>query len=389
VEKIIINERPKHLDYTPVSKTKSFLLIIYIFICFYEQYINNIIGPNTKYYILIVAIAFLFGYRNIKFMTIHWLMISWLIFKIISVFWAFKIDYSSNNFSSHLLSQIGMIGLFVVLTIVKFDYKFVKKIIDVSLYASISLGLLSLLFSEAYLGIESRQVLTILGIQLDPNNLAAFHLIGISIALYYIIFEKKNIMRNIVFVGINIFAVMITGSRGGLFSLLVIIICFIIFNDTKEKKGGRLLKKLCFIAILSIIIYLILKNFLPNATYTRLFDFESYKGGSDRDKLWESAIFLIKQKPFFGWGWGGYDSGIHNTYLSMLCDIGILGTLLFLISLFIICYESVKSKNSLVIILLITGLSPSFFIDAINKRFFWNAIIICVMILNSKKQKIQ
>ena len=67
----------------------------------------------------------------------------------------------------------------------------------------------------------------------------------------------------------------------------------------------------------------------------------------------------------------------------MLCDVGLVGTSFFLCVLGIIGYKSIKSKNVLAIALLVTGFVPSFFIGAINKRFFWNAIIISMMVLRA------
>ena len=100
-----------------------------------------------------------------------------------------------------------------------------------------------------------------------------------------------------------------------------------------------------------------------------------------------------RNSPIVGGGWGGYklagfgsSSAIHNTFLTSLCDCGIIGTILLLAPIGGLMFEAVKRKNNFVLFLLICGLVPSFFIDAINKRFFWNAIVISIMLINYQKR---
>ncbi|MGE7689366.1 O-antigen ligase family protein [Lysinibacillus sp. NPDC097214] len=373
-------------DVVRVDKILRFLIYIYIVISFYEAYINQLIGSYTKYYLLFIIVIYFSSYSKIKLEKYHLLIISWLIFKFASILWGSYNSIGSSNVSTQLLSQVGMVGFFLVMTIVKFEYSFVKKIIDISLYASVSMGFLSLFFSEAYLfAFESRQVLTLFGTQNDPNNMAAFFLVGISIALYYIIFEKEHIFRNCIFIVMNGFALSLTASRGGFVSLVVVIVLIVFVTNKRKLYFVDIMKKIILIVMIIVSLFIVLKQFLPVSIFDRLFSFDSYKGGSGREDLWTTAATLIEKKPFFGWGWGGYESGLHNTYLTMLCDVGIVGFSLFLLALFSICIRSIKFRMPLGIILLVTGLGPSFFIDAINKRFFWNALILAIMLLNSHK----
>lgn len=77
-------------------------------------------------------------------------------------------------------------------------------------------------------------------------------------------------------------------------------------------------------------------RFLPADTFERLFDFDSYEGGSERTIMWTKGINMLTSPIalLFGRGWGAYYaitgySSMHNTFLSILCDVGLIGLLLF------------------------------------------------------------
>jgi hypothetical protein len=54
---------------------------------------------------------------------------------------------------------------------------------------------------------------------------------------------------------------------------------------------------------------------------------------------------------------------------------------LFIVPLFLIAIESIKQKNMLAFLIFITGVLPALVLDAINKRFFWNAIVFSAMLI--------
>ena len=378
-----------------VGEFKTLLCFIYIFLSFYEGYLNQLIGSNTKYFLMGLIIIFLFGYGRIKIRGYHFIILVWLILKFASILWASSNSFALSTVTSHWLSQIGMVLFFCTMTIVDFDKRFVWRMINASMYASVAMGLLGLFFSQPYLfSIEGRKVLTLFGQQIDPNNLAAFYLVGVVIASYYIVFERKQILRNGFFLLINGMAMILTASRGGLISFLALIVFMVLLTNARDNKVLDSLKKIFFISAIVVAVYYIASHFMPQASIERLFSLNLYEGGSGRDDLWAYAIKLIKEKPIIGWGWGGYESGIHNTYLSMVCDLGIVGGTFFGIFLVMIGSKALKSRQPLAILILIAGLAPAFFIDAINKRFFWNAIIIATMVVNSysyceKKNKLR
>lgn len=131
----------------------------------------------------------------------------------------------------------------------------------------------------------------------------------------------------------------------------------------------------------------IINRFLPAASLARMLAFDEYSEGSGRTVKWTLALErVLRERPIFGWGWGGYSfvgSVLHNTFLTILCDGGIVGLLLFITPIGKLSYRLTTRKYQLGLMVLLTGIVSAFFLDAINKRFFWNTLIIAVMMLEN------
>lgn len=374
--------------YSP-PKYIQWLVIVYVYISFFEIYLTPFIGSNTKFYLLLIIGLFILKANNrIKLNIYNALILGWFIYKVLSLLWS---DGSySQIVRTHFLSQIGMTLFFFVFVGTVFTKEFLSLIINALLYASFLFGILSIASPGAFLDEEfvARQVLTLFGQQNDPNNCAAFLLIGIAISAYYILYVRKQIIFNVVVILVNCYALIMTASRGGFVSLGCIVLT-LIFLPGKEKKftiWQILLRLIVVIIIFSIGVYFIV-NFVPSNSLERLLDFSDYQGGSGRSIKWEIAFDYFLQHPIRGCGWGGYnvqDGVIHNTYLTLLCDGGILGTFPMALCILITLTRAIKKRNPLVILILICGLLPAVFIDSINKRFFWNSLIFGIMLLRSR-----
>ena len=155
-------------------------------------------------------------------------------------------------------------------------------------------------------------------------------------------------------------------------------------QPNQELELKKAIQKILLIVLIIVIAVALVQHFLPQTNIDRLLNWNEYESGSGRDIRWERAIQLFMQRPLFGWGWGGYNTGvgaIHNTFLTSLCDIGVIGTLLFVIPIFMVAIEALRQRNVLSFLILVTGVLPAFVLDAINKRFFWNAIVFSIMII--------
>lgn len=136
-----------------------------------------------------------------------------------------------------------------------------------------------------------------------------------------------------------------TVTRGAILSLLIGL--FVLFYF-KANKVQRLVISIVSILII-ILIFLFLDYFLKI-----FFDFSENSGigaltklaafaddgdvSNGRNRLYAAAITLFKQHPLLGYGIGYYEqiykAYVHNIGLQLLCEGGIIGTILFLLPIF-------------------------------------------------------
>lgn len=367
-----------------------YLLYFYFFISFYEPFLNGIIGSVMKYYIFFIMGIFVLNFRNFQIRPYHVAYLLWLIYKFVTLFWT--TDYWM--FNANAISQVGMVAWLICLTSVNMDSETLDGIVNSIAIGSFSIAFLSIFFSEAYHGyVEARQVLTLFGVQSEPNNQGAYIVIGFTVFLYRILNSDKNRLFYVIALLLNAYSTLKTGSRTGLTTLAIVALA--IFFTSVRKKDFSAFKGVIIGIIAFVVLYFVVKEYLPQNTFDRLFDFDTYEGGSNRDILWENALELFKKdlNPIFGAGWGAYFGynglykAVHNTYLGMLCDVGILGFSLFFIPIINALWQLWKKRNILPICFFITAAVPAFFIEAINKRYFWNAVILLFIYYERQKNE--
>ena len=375
-----------------VGLVQRYLIYGYFLLAFFEPYLNGMLGSFAKYYILLLIGVLCIAYTKLKIRQLHLCFLIWLAYKCVSVLW------SSNLYipKLHIFSQIGMVGLLVILTAIPLDKKTIQSIVNTMWLGSFAIGVLSLFYSHAYHGVvATRQVLYLFGQEADPNNQAAFLLIGLTIALYKLFSVKKQYILSCTTIAVNTYSLFMTGSRGGLVGLTCVGVGLFLMALGGERFRSKV-KDILIIVFICVGLYFIATRYLPSDIYERLFTFSSYEGGSERDIIWQNGweLFSSNFNFLFGAGWGayygynGFYAAMHNTFLSMLCDVGILGFSLFFIPIIYICTTLIKRKNVLPVLLLISGLAPSFFIEAINKRFFWNVIfLVIIMYVNYRREE--
>ena len=373
-----------------LGRITKFLILLYFVISFYEGYLNQILGANTKYLLIGLIVLVCFQNTKIHFDRIELFLLLWISFKTISILWA--VGGHNNMVSTQFLSLWAMILFLIVITNKPMDSSYVDRIIICVQITSTSMAVLGLLKSETYQYTNSaRQVLTLFNTQIDPNDLSAFYIVGVVIGLD-LLYEKKGYLAlNLVSVIAGLVTILMTGSRGGLVSVIALIM-FIFILSNKNKGVKKVVVNILIVSVIIVALYILVSKFVSTESLTRIFTIDDskigYTSGAGRLALWKYGVSLFVQKPLIGWGWGGYNTlsvASHNTYLSMLLDTGIIGMVLFVIPMVMIYIRAFKSGKPLVILLLFAGLIPSFFIDAINKRFFWNGIILALIVLQSRE----
>lgn len=106
---------------------------------------------------------------------------------------------------------------------------------------------------------------------------------------------------------------------------------------------------------------------------------------SGRDDLWQHAMTLIVQKPWFGWGGGASMMNLlntthdpHNQYLSILIQHGIVGMVLYLLLLLSVVYALYQVRTHYLTRLVYGFLIGILFIASFEEILFQGILFICL-----------
>lgn len=185
------------------------------------------------------------------------------------------------------------------------------------------------------------------------QNATYIAILFIVLGCSYIIKQKRMRKKGeLVALILTLFALMLTAKRAHLcFGLAAVIFVYYLVNS--EKRGNKVFK--LTVAVLGItMIVAMVYEVAPGLFETFLGRFAGGGYGditSGRIPMWLLAIELFKSSPILGIGWSGYRyayavnlySGYegraefvntHNVYLQLLCEVGIIGFLMFIFVLY-------------------------------------------------------
>lgn len=164
--------------------------------------------------------------------------------------------------------------------------------------------------------------------------------LGFIVLFSKCIAKKKFKKTDLIMLSVILLAIFMTGKRGPLvFGIITIIVEYLFTN--KSKIPNKLFK-LSVGGIIAGTLLVIVSNFVPSIALVcdRLFNSKDILNG--REQLYNYALKLFNEHTFFGIGWGNfkyyysayYNSAqllnVHNVYLQLLCETGIIGTIIIL-----------------------------------------------------------
>ena len=217
-------------------------------------------------------------------------------------------------------------------------------------------------------GIYDVSYATPFGSFVNRHNFAAYMEMTISVPLGLLFVgavEKDRKLLYVTAVGLMGIALLLSGSRGGLFSLVAGII-FLVILTTKTRSSGQMFIKigLAVLLVVTIIVGAVLIG--GETSLTRLAESANSEDfSSSRTQIWSVTLDVIKNNLPFGAGLGAFSVAYppydtlngagrveqaHNDYLQVLADAGIVGLLIgvfFLYWLFRTGLQNIKTSNLL------------------------------------------
>lgn len=161
------------------------------------------------------------------------------------------------------------------------------------------------------------------------QDIGMMALFGIGIVISDL---KFNIKQAIALAIITFQIIMTSGARQAIFGFVIIIFLrFVFFNETR--KSTKLISIIIGIIVCLLPVYWILMHGDENSVTTLS------SGESDRDLIFIDAIRIFSMNPVFGVGLGGFASNTvieniawpHNFFLEILCETGIIGSVLLFV----------------------------------------------------------
>lgn len=352
------------------------IFFIYLFLSIYEVYVSELIGNISRPY-LVLFVVFMFLNIRMRSVTVdQTILFIWLLFYCLSLLWTTNIGQAS----LYIATIIIMSSIAILCGNCYFSKNFVDTIVAFYKWCSISLAFLGVFYSEPISVDNSvRMVLTIGGVQPDPNNLVALYTIGSGLALCSLQKDSKHKVVNLLGLFLCVYSILITGSRSG---ILILGVQFLIWIFYINRGTGVVMKTLLGLSLILGIGY-IFYNFIDIETMERLLglgDLE-FTDSTGRKDMWQVALEHFCSSPIVGNGWGSYPA--HNTFLTILADIGLVGLGLIILYLSRLYVRILKYNDYYALMIFVSGMIQSFLLDAQNKRFFWNIIILSVLIINS------
>jgi O-antigen ligase len=296
----------------------------------------------------------------------------------ISMFWSIDIDATIKMNNTYLFIQL----MFIFTFLLSFNYReqyLLKKSI---LFGGLAVSIYVLAFSPEVLYNSSGGRIALNNA--DPNEFAALLMLPLFVSFNEIFTYKSK--WNVILFGLLLYMILLTGSRGAILSVGFGILVYLFGNF----KFSNLLK-LMFVGIL---LFYFISPVLPDFIFKRFVEhggvLNTIEAGGGRTEIWD-YIFLKIIPEFNIWGYGsgtssvltkdyfGYAKGIHNTYLLIFLEFGVIGLIIFFIFLWKILERIKKENNYAKLCSFIAILIIIFFLDSYFKKYFWNILMFCVI----------
>jgi putative inorganic carbon (hco3(-)) transporter len=155
------------------------------------------------------------------------------------------------------------------------------------------------------------------GIFSDPNDLAGTIVAGLGMSLFQARAETKKLRLFYIIMSILfIYSIILTNSRGGLLSLILVLGCYIYISVPKK------IYSITILVVMSMI-------FLLKGGRSTNFD-ATEESANSRFWFWSTGVEELVHRPLFGVGYGGFpeiNGGMtaHNSFVLCFGETGLVG----------------------------------------------------------------
>lgn len=238
------------------------------------------------------------------------------------------------------------------------------------------------------------------GITGNSNSLGVWSNIAFVFAIYFFMKAKYTWgkLGSALLMAISVITALGSGSRTYTICILLNIVVALVLLSPRNKRVVYLF----FAIVILVVSWGFLEQFVMNLQGIR----RLFEQGTNRDILWEAGVYLWKQHPIRGWGYGtsqklnnfallghligeeNFGYAFHNSYLTVLIETGIIG--LVAISFYVIhilkkgisAYLKQRNQELLIIMILSVNMLLCFWggsamtsVGSTEGFFFWGLLI--------------
>ena len=217
----------------------------------------------------------------------------------------------------------------------------------------------------------------------DPNNIGIILALGIPPAWYLATAKTHGKLGGLLkfinysYIPLAVLATFLTASRGALLATSVAI-AYIFAGLSRLKLASRI----TIIALLFCTMY-VLQPLIPEATLERLYTTGAEVETLDlngRFRLWDLGLSAFAERPILGYGSFAFRATsdthelAHNSFLTILVEVGLIGFTLFAILMGLVAYSAAnleKAESRLWLAMLLILTVGTFSLNWAHRKQFW------------------
>lgn len=333
-----------------------------------------------------------FGLLKMRQIRKNFLLTNYFLFAILSLCSVVWSIYQSNT----ITRSISLLQLTVLLsTACAFDFteQDVSRIKSSMIWSSRITLVLLFVAGGLY---EGRLTLTGI-IHEDPNYLCMYFVFG-AVSCIEKLFTKQKVSRllGIIELLAYTYAILLTGSRGGLLAVLISVVLMIIFggrNDQEDTKST--FKRIFIICAAACAFYWVMGELTTELAERYTINAVLANGGTGRLEIWTSGIDLYFNqsnifRQVFGYGSAtiahafadyGYRraSLMHNIFLENLLEVGLVGFIQYIVMIVAFLKHSFQLKNKYSFCIMVGFVIMSLSTSIYAFKPYINAMLLIIM----------
>lgn len=289
----------------------------------YDSYFG--LGNSFIIYILVFIISLFIIIKKIKNVLFNKVNILCLFLVLLSIIIYFAIGGDDDILSSALL----FFSIIFCINSLGFNYKQKKFIAYSYIFSSVLLSIILLLQQNSLSTTTMRYTIFYSSTNYYDVNFLATYLTIPTVLLFVFVYEKRINKIYILCFIINLLAILLTGSRAGLFMTLAFLLLYLIcFKKITLKKAMFL--------IIGVMILFLGIFFIPESILSHLSEGIFFQMNSRRGQDWFQGLNIFLDSPIIGNGLyatrkliiqktGKFWLTAHNAYITYLIYYGIVG----------------------------------------------------------------